>query len=51
MMINWFKKNQGSGKTMRHIKINSLKEIDEKKLIELIKLVHKKVSCGSCMAN
>jgi hypothetical protein len=37
---------EGSGKTMRHIKIPSLKAIDEKKLTKLIKLVHKKAKCG-----
>jgi hypothetical protein len=35
----------GSGKTMRHIKIHSLDDIDEKKLVELIKLVDKKTTC------
>ena len=30
---------EGSGKTMRHIKIYSLKEIDEKKIVELLKVV------------
>lgn len=39
---------EGSGKTMRHIKIKSLGEIDEKKLTKLIKLVHKKSSCVPC---
>jgi hypothetical protein len=36
---------EGGGKTMRHIKIKSLKDIDEKKLVGLIKLVKKKASC------
>lgn len=31
---------EGSGKTMRHIKIKSLEDIDEKKLVKLIKLVN-----------
>ena len=35
---------EGSGKTMRHIKIHSLDDIDEKKLVELIKLVDKKTT-------
>ncbi|MBU0585916.1 DUF1801 domain-containing protein [Candidatus Micrarchaeota archaeon] len=35
---------EGAGKTMRHIKINSLKEIDEKKIVKLIRLVDKKAS-------
>jgi hypothetical protein len=36
---------EGSGKTMRHIKIHSLGDIDEAKLVELIKLVDKKTTC------
>lgn len=36
---------EGSGKTMRHIKIHSLDDIDEKKLVELIKMVDKKTTC------
>ena len=36
---------EGSGKTMRHIKIHSLDDIDEKKLIKLIKMVDKKTTC------
>ena len=39
---------EGNGKTMRHIKIKSLQEIDEEKLIKLIKLVNKKSVCESC---
>ncbi len=39
---------EGSGKTMRQIKVESLKDIDEKKLAELIKLVKKKASCKGC---
>jgi hypothetical protein len=35
----------GTGKTMRHIKIHSLKEFDKQKLACLIKLVHKKATC------
>ncbi len=38
---------EGSGKTMRHIKIHSLEDIDEKKLVKLIKLVDKKTACIS----
>lgn len=30
---------EGSGKTTRHIKINTLEEIDEKKVIRLLKIV------------
>ena len=39
---------EGSGKTMRHIKIPSLDDIDEKKLVKLIKLVDKKATCIQC---
>ena len=39
---------EGSGKTMRHIKIHSLDDIDEEKLVKLIKLVDKKSICNSC---
>ncbi len=38
---------EGSGKTMRHIKIKSLKGIDEEKLVKLIKLVNEKSVCES----
>ena len=36
---------EGNGKTMRHIKIHSLDEIDETKLVQLIKIVNKKSIC------
>jgi hypothetical protein len=39
---------EGSGKTMRHIKISSLEDIDEKKLVNLIKMVDKKAICKPC---
>ena len=39
---------EGSGKTMRHIKINSLGDIDEKKLAKLIKIVDKNAFCKPC---
>ena len=39
---------EGSGKTMRHIKIHSLRDIDENKLVKLIKLVDKKTICNQC---
>jgi len=39
---------EGSGKTMRHMKINSLKDIDDKKLARLIKMVNKKAVCKPC---
>jgi len=35
---------EGSGKTMRHIKIRSENDIDENNLVDLIKLVNKKSS-------
>ncbi len=39
---------EGSGKTMRHIKISSLEGIDENNLVKLIELVDKKATCSSC---
>jgi hypothetical protein len=39
---------EGSGKTMRHIKISTLENIDEKKLVKLIKMVDKKAICKPC---
>ena len=36
---------EGSGKTMRHIKIPTLEDIDQKKLVRLIELVDKKATC------
>ena len=39
---------EGSGKTMRHIKIPSLEDIDEKILVKLIKIVDKKAICKPC---
>jgi hypothetical protein len=33
---------EGNGKTMKHIKIYSLEEIDEKKIITLLKLIKEK---------
>ena len=36
---------EGSGKTMRHIKIAKIEDIDEEKLIKLIKMVDKKSIC------
>jgi len=43
--VNMF---EGSGKTMRHIKIHSIKDIDEKKLVKLIKIVDKNAICKPC---
>ena len=37
---------EGSGKTMRHIKIHSLDDIDEDNLVILIKLVDEKAICS-----
>jgi len=39
---------EGSGKTMRHIKIPALESIDEKTLVNLIKMVDKKAICKPC---
>ena len=39
---------EGSGKTMKHIKIPSLEDIDEKTLVKLIKMVDKKAICKPC---
>ena len=39
---------EDDGKTMRHIKIHSLNDIDEEKLVKLIKLVDKKAICTPC---
>ena len=35
---------EGSGKTMRHIKISTLENIDEKKLVKLIEMVDNKAT-------
>ena len=42
---------EGTGKTMRHIKIKSLQIIDEEKLIKLIKLVDEKSVCTHTTLN
>lgn len=39
---------QGEGTYMRHLKFKETKEVDEKNLIKLLKLVDKKAECGSC---
>ncbi|HEY55575.1 MAG TPA: DUF1801 domain-containing protein [Dehalococcoidia bacterium] len=36
---------EGSGKTMRHIKVDKLENIDEKRIIGLLELVDKKSQC------
>ncbi len=42
------KQFEGSGKTMRHIKVETLSDIDEAKLTGLIKMVYDKVVCKPC---
>ena len=39
---------EGTGKTMRHIKIPTLEDIDEKTLVKLIKMVDEKAICKPC---
>jgi uncharacterized protein YdhG (YjbR/CyaY superfamily) len=39
---------EGTGKAMRHIKVEALEDIDEKELVKLIKLVNKKAVCKPC---
>jgi len=39
---------EGSGKTMRHIKISKLDNVDKEKLFELIKMVNNKSICNQC---
>ena len=39
---------KGSGKTMRHIKVKSIHDVEEEKLVKLIKLVNEKAMCVSC---
>ena len=39
---------KGAGTYMRHLKFKNIKEIDEKKIVKLLKLVDKKAQCGSC---
>lgn len=38
----------GTGKLARHLKFKEPKEIKEKDIVKLIKLVDKKASCNSC---
>jgi len=42
------KRFEGGGKAMRHIKIKALNDINEKKMIEVIRLVAKKAVCKPC---
>ena len=39
---------EGTGKTMRNIKIPRLGDIDERKLITMIEMVDKKSICNQC---
>ena len=39
---------EGKGKTMRHIKIKELKDIDEKKMVKLFRLVNRRSRCEEC---
>ncbi len=39
---------EGTGKTMKHLKISTLEEIDEEKLAKLIEMVDKKATCKPC---
>jgi len=39
---------EGTGKTMRHVKIPTLESIDEIKLVKMIELVEKKAICKPC---
>ncbi len=39
----------GKGKYMRHLKFKKLKEINEEKIVELLKLVDKKAECDNCI--
>lgn len=39
---------EGSGKTMRHIKIPTFESIDKNMLVKLIKMVDEKAICKSC---
>ena len=41
-------KFEGSGKTMRHIKISTIEDIDGLGLVKLIRLVDKKATCKPC---
>ena len=39
---------KGGGKYMRHLKFLSVKDVDEKKVIKLLKLVKRKAKCVEC---
>lgn len=38
----------GKGTYMRHLKFRELRDVDDKRIIRLLKLVDKKAECGSC---
>ncbi len=39
---------KGTGKTMMHLKFKELKDVDEKQIVKLLKLIDKKAECSSC---
>ncbi len=39
---------EGSGKTMKHVKIPTLESVDEMQLVKMIKIVNKKAICKQC---
>ena len=39
---------EGNGKTMKHIKIPTLEDVDEEKLVELIEIMNNKATCNQC---
>ena len=39
---------EGSGKTMRHIKIPTINDVDEERLVDLLTMVNKKAICNQC---
>jgi hypothetical protein len=43
------KQFKGAGKTMRHLKFKDKKEINEKEIMKLLRLVNKKATCASCV--
>jgi len=39
---------EGTGKTMRHLKIHTIEDVNEKMLVKLIGIVEKKATCKPC---
>ncbi len=39
---------EGSGKTMRHVKIHTVESINKPDLVKLIRMVDQKATCESC---